>query len=330
MVELRSKLVGSAGQGWVHRLALGSAGLTLLLLIAGGLVTSLDVGLAVPDWPTSFGQPMLAFAWRAAPMGVQVEHIHRLLGALVGLATVVMALGVLVAERRRVVCWLSVAAVVAVLVQGVLGGLRVKWNALAGQELAILHGAVAHAFFALLVVLTVLTSGKWQRAPVVARAETRWLQATAGLLAGLVYLQIVLGAILRHLGNVGGVFVGHLVGAAAVVGLAMWLALVIGLDPGLRPFLGRSAFWAVGLAGLQVFLGLGAMLATNLVPPGLASAPTTTETVATILHVVCGALLFGFAGAVALGTFGYLEAPRTAATGTSTARHAAAVLEPAR
>ena len=119
---------------------------TLPLLYVGGSVTTYRVGLAVPDWPQTFGINMFLYDFWNAPFGVRVEHTHRLYGAAVGMATLLLAGWFLVFERRRWMKGLGVLAVVAVIVQGVLGGTRVTQ---VSTLLAAVHGVVGQAFFGL-------------------------------------------------------------------------------------------------------------------------------------------------------------------------------------
>ncbi|MBI4246734.1 MAG: COX15/CtaA family protein [Candidatus Rokubacteria bacterium] len=187
-----------------HRLALVTVAATLVVLVFGGLVTNTGAALAVPDWPTTFGYNMFLYPWAQMVGGVFYEHSHRLLGSVVGLLTLALAAALWRTGGR--VRWLGLAAVVAVVVQGVLGGLRVL---LLEDALAIVHGCVAQAFFALLATLALLTSPRAQDPGRRVEPSTRKLAVVA---AALVYLQIVLGALLTHAGWID----LHLVGAAAV------------------------------------------------------------------------------------------------------------------
>jgi cytochrome c oxidase assembly protein subunit 15 len=187
-----------------HWLALLTGGATLVLIVAGGLVTNTGSALAVPDWPTTFGHNMFLYPWSRMVGGVFYEHSHRLLGALVGLLTLGLA-----AALWRLGGGLRLAGVVAVIVvvaQGVLGGLRVV---LLQDVLAIVHGCLAQAFVALLAGLALATSARAVRpvAPLEPGARTAVLLAAA-----VVYVQIVFGALLTHAGWLE----LHLVGALAV------------------------------------------------------------------------------------------------------------------
>src|SRR3954453_21906471 len=126
-----------------HWMALFAAVFTLPLLFIGGSVTTYRVGMAVPDWPTTFGINMFLYDFWNAPFGVQVEHTHRLYGAAVGLATIGLMVWFLAFESRRWMKALGVAALFAVIVQGVLGGTRVTQ---VSTFLAAVHGSTGQAF----------------------------------------------------------------------------------------------------------------------------------------------------------------------------------------
>ena len=190
-----------------HGLALVTAAVTFVLILFGGLVTNTGAALAVPDWPTTFGHNMFLYPWAQMVGGVFYEHSHRLIGAFVGLLT--LALGVALWPSR--LRWLGVAAIVAVVAQGVLGGLRVV---LLEGTLAILHGCLAQAFFGLLVAIALLSartsSPSLRGLPPSTRAFT-----IATVI--LVYAQIVFGALLTHTGRID----LHLGGALGVFVLAL-------------------------------------------------------------------------------------------------------------
>ena len=137
-----------------------TAAATFVLIVFGGLVTNTGAALAVPDWPTTFGHNMFLFPWSEMVGGVLYEHSHRLLGAGVGLLTLALAGALALGEGRRWVRGLGVVAVLLVCAQGVVGGLRVV---LLQDTLAIVHGWLAQAFFALVVLLALVTGRAWRR-----------------------------------------------------------------------------------------------------------------------------------------------------------------------
>ena len=179
---------------WVHRFAVVTAGATLVLIFVGALVTSTGSGLAVPDWPLSFGQvfpPMVG--------GVLFEHGHRLVAAFVGLLTVTLMVLLTQWEPRVWVRWLARGAVLAVVLQGALGGVTVLLRL--PLAVSVTHACLAQAFLCLVIALAVCTSPGWQARPA-GRVEliqpALWLMAT--ITVGMVYVQLILGALMRHMG----------------------------------------------------------------------------------------------------------------------------------
>jgi len=240
---------------WPFRLAALTAATTLILILMGGLVTNTGSALAVPDWPTTFGQNMFLFPWEKMVGGVFYEHTHRLLGSLVGLLTVGLAVLLWRTDSRRSVRILGFVAVLAVIFQGVLGGMRVV---LLENGLALIHGCFAQAFLALIVTLAVVTSRFWHAAadepPIVATSKLRTL---VRVLVPLVYAQLVFGAILTHTGQR---LDAHLLFAGMVtLGVALLVTQVFSQEAQ-RSALRRPAVVLVALVGMQLSLGLAAYL----------------------------------------------------------------------
>lgn len=197
-VRLQTTGTGGKFQLWLHGYAAFTAACILLLICSGGFVTSKGAGLAVPDWPTSYGYNMFAFPISRWVGGVLYEHAHRLIASGVGLLTVGLALALLVSERRNWVRWLGAAAVVAVCVQGVIGGLRVQWLK---DYLGIPHAMLAQAFFALVSLITLVTSAWWLKprlAPASASRTLRTLRNLVVIGTLAIYAQLALGAAMRH------------------------------------------------------------------------------------------------------------------------------------
>ncbi|MBP2671305.1 MAG: putative Cytochrome oxidase assembly precursor [candidate division NC10 bacterium] len=201
----------SGWRPWPHRLAVVTTAATFLLILVGGVVTNTGTGMAVPDWPTTFGYNMFLYPWSKMVGGVLYEHTHRLLGSFVGSLTLTLAVLLWAVEPRGLVRGLGIAALAAVVIQGVLGGLRVV---LAAAGLAIVHGAFAHAFFALVAAIAVFTSRGWRAAaPLVRSAGTVRIGRLALWTTVGLYAQIVLGTLVTHRGAR---LDAHLVGAAVI------------------------------------------------------------------------------------------------------------------
>ncbi len=182
---------------WLNRFAWLTCVATLLLICSGGMVTSKNVGLAVPDWPTTFGYNMFLFPVSKWVGGILFEHTHRLMGSLVGFLTIILAVWLWLSEHRRWVRNLGVIALVGVILQGILGGLRVT---MMKDEIGIFHACVAQAFFGLLVVIAVVTTNFWQamdRRASVSDANPRMVQLAMAITIAI-YLQLALGATMRH------------------------------------------------------------------------------------------------------------------------------------
>jgi cytochrome c oxidase assembly protein subunit 15 len=277
---------------WRHRYALFLSGATVLLLAAGGLVTSTGSGLAVPDWPLSFGQVF-------PPMqgGVLFEHGHRLLAASIGVLTVVLAIWFARREERawvRRLAWTGLGAVIA---QGLLGGLTVLLRL--PPAVSVAHALLAQAFFAISVTLAVVTGPTWL-ADGRSIDDPGWppLHLLAAAAAVMVYLQTFLGAWMRHTGAglaipdaplafgrvippfaSSGIVVhfAHRVIALVAAALVFWLAARAARYRD-RLEIALPARLAATLVLLQIMLGAAAVRSR------LAVVPTT-------LHVVNGALL---------------------------------------
>lgn len=188
---------------WPHRWAVLLVLATFPLIWVGGLVTTYKAGMAVPDWPTTYGYNPFLYplaTWLYGPWDVFIEHGHRLWGSAVGLTTIALLVSVWFQDGRRWMRYCALGALAAVIFQGVLGGMRVRLDE---TLLARIHGCFGPAFFAFATALAVFTSAWWRRAgsegaaagePKVAGSLVRLAWVTA-LLA---YVQIVLGSLLRH------------------------------------------------------------------------------------------------------------------------------------
>jgi len=280
---------------------------TFLLVVAGGLVTSNEAGLAVVDWPNTFGSNMFLFPLTRMTGGIYYEHAHRLFGALVGLTTVALAVRLWRTDDRPWLRRLAIVAVALVIFQGMLGGLRVTGGfTLSTSEtdmapsiaLAVLHGVLGQVFLGLMVAIAVVTSRWWRLAPApeprstVAgdRSMQMWLIAT-------LVVQLVLGAVQRHLAW--GLII-HISLAAVVVMLAVVVgARAWGLYHGVWPVqrLGQAL---IGVVSIQVALGIAALAVTQ--GRAVVGSPTTLEVTITTAHQATGAVLLALAVALGLWT----------------------------
>src|SRR5258708_27700484 len=182
---------------WLHRFAWFTAIATLLLICSGGMVTSKGVGLAVPDWPTTFGHNMFLFPVSKWVGGILFEHTHRLMGSLVGFLTIILAVWLWLGEDRQWVRNFGVIALGGVILQGILGGLRVT---MMKDEIGIFHAWVAQAFLGLLVIIALVTTSFWRA---ISNATVNLkkfppLKSLAIAITIAIYVQLALGATMRH------------------------------------------------------------------------------------------------------------------------------------
>jgi cytochrome c oxidase assembly protein subunit 15 len=260
------------------------AGVTLLLIVAGALVTSNEAGLSVPDWPTTFGS---IYKMPHMVGGVKFEHGHRMVAEFVGLLTIALAIWTWRAERRRWLRVLGIAAVGTVIGQGILGGLTVLFYLPAPISSA--HAALAQTFFCIAVCIAIFTGRQWiEEVPRVEVDSRRPTLFTLTLLSIFVlYVQLILGAMFRHKGMS---WWPHIVHAAIVAVVLTWTAVrtlsVYSKIDGLR----KNAILLLSLLITQLCLGFAAFLMRvawgrdNL-------QPELPMVISTVSHVAFGALL---------------------------------------
>ena len=278
---------------------------TLVLVMVGGLVTSEDAGLAVVDWPNSFGTPMFLFPLARMVGGVFFEHSHRLIGSLVGLVTLALAVRLLATESRSSVKALGLGALALVIVQGILGGLRVTGHFTLSDSpdvtrpsltLAMVHGATGQIFFALLTALAAVTSRSWRELPrptgdARTASTDRWMSS---LVVAALLVQLMLGLRLRHLG-VGAMI--HITFAVVVVGLATATAVrMVARYTHLTP-LRKAGAALMAHAFTQLVLGGVAFMA---VAHARTAGSGPFDVIAATLHQTVGAILLANATLVAV------------------------------
>jgi heme a synthase len=178
----------------LHRYAKLVTVFTVLLIAAGGMVTSTDSGLSVPDWPTTYGWNMFTFPLSKMVGGIQYEHSHRLIASTVGFLTIILAVWTWRVEPRRWIRFLGVACLGAVVVQGLLGGITVLMRL--PPAVSIGHAALAQLFFCLTLTLAVVISPGWRTA--LPSLDDPLLRRLAAFTTFAVYVQILLGATMRH------------------------------------------------------------------------------------------------------------------------------------
>lgn len=286
---------------WLHIYTRLLVVATFLLVLAGGLVTSTGSGLAVPDWPLSYGQWM-------PPMvgGIFYEHLHRIIGAVVGLMTLILALWLLFSEKRTWLRWLGICALAMVVVQGILGGMTVLY--LLPAPVSILHGCLAQTFFALVVCLSFFTSREWVCLPpslppprLVAGGGNRWGVRLLIMTTALIYAQLILGAATRHMDNQL-VVISHMVGAILVlIHVVGVLILVFRSSDREIALLHYPALFLGIVFTLQFALGIGAFVYTAVLHETI--QPTAGKIFFLTGHQTLGALLLAASAYLALRVY---------------------------
>ena len=182
---------------WLNRFAWITCVATLFLICSGGMVTSKGVGLAVPDWPTTFGYNMFFFPVSKWIGGIFFEHTHRLIASAVGFLTIILTIWLWRSEPRKWVRSLGIIALCAVILQGVLGGLRVT---MLKDEIGVFHACLAQAFLGLVVVIALATSKFWRTLAdiVVDPKKIITIKTIAFATTVAIYVQLALGATMRH------------------------------------------------------------------------------------------------------------------------------------
>lgn len=274
---------------------------TLALIAIGGLVTSMDVGLAVPDWPTSYGYNMFLFPFTKMVGGIFYEHAHRLIGSLVGLETLILCAWLWLSWRRTgatAIARMGTLALVLVIVQGLLGAFRVIIVNRLGHETALAF-AVVHALTAQLFLLSIIwlairlpqrTSAPPQPAswlPAQSPAAST-LRNLARLSVVLILAQTVLGALTRHF-HFDWALLAHLLGAIAIAFLTLSLLTLLLIHAHHRPA-HRLAFALMFTLALQLILGGVAWWVTSRMDE-IDQALSPAATAVTAGHVVTGALM---------------------------------------
>ena len=277
----------------LHRLSIVLAAMTLMLLVAGALVTSNGAGDSVPDWPLSFGRWVINSNYFVA--NVRYEYSHRVIAFLVGTTTLALTIRAWIVAASPLIRKLTLFAFAGVVTQALIGGARVSFPAYK-PLIAIPHALVAQSFFALIVALVAFTSDRWREPrPLNEDGRTSPARHLAILTVGAVLAQSTLGAGFRH-----GAFgvAPHIAGAVAVSLAAVWTVVVILRGYGRDAYLRRPALALLALLSCQVILGLltyAARLLSYNDPQPL--EPMITLTVA---HVIVGALTLASAVVLAL------------------------------
>ena len=167
-----------------------------LLIFKGALVTSNYAGLTVPDWPSSYGYNMFTFPYEKWVGGIFYEHFHRLMASGIGVLTVIAVFWIWLKEKRRSVRLLAYTALLAVILQGVLGGLTVRYGL--PPQVSVAHGVLGQTFFCITILLAYWYSKEWTYREIPPSSAGNILYRLSVFCLALVFVQLILGAIMRH------------------------------------------------------------------------------------------------------------------------------------
>lgn len=276
----------------VHKYAVFVVCWTILLFVAGALVTSKDAALSVPDWPKSFGTWFPSLRMLAG--GAFFEHSHRVIAGAMGIFTLLLAILVWMKEKRAWLRWLSAIAVGGVVAQAVLGGEVVRQ--LLHYWLPVAHASFAQIVFAAVLGITVFTSKWWvSEQPQLEDSGAPSIQFLAILNAAVIYLQVILGAGFRHREIP---IWPHLAGALVVLGVVTWTAVALRKRFGQSRELRKARILLHAIFGTQFILGFGAYW--SRLSTADAPQPMPVMVWLTVIHTVVGAILFAFSVLIVL------------------------------
>lgn len=267
------------------------------LVVIGGGVTTYRVGMAVPDWPATFNENMWTYPLEKMleeGWGVTLEHLHRLTATAVGLVSICVVLTCFIRRSRLAVTLTAFATLFAISVQGVLGGTRVLANS---QNLAFLHGVLAQAVVALIVVLAVVASDTWASTRPSVSKYARGAIVLGPMVSGVVFAQVALGAWLRHHGDIVALMIHATLALFVIVmvliqskqlGLAATEGQGIGVDR--RPLAILQGL-LLGSLIVQFTLGVLATVAIWFISDGMEAQVSVGEAIFATAHVLVGAVL---------------------------------------
>jgi cytochrome c oxidase assembly protein subunit 15 len=290
----------------LHRFAKFVVAWTVLLFVAGALVTSNDAALSVPDWPKSFGTWFPSLRMLAG--GALFEHAHRVIAGVLGFLVLALAILIWVKDSRRWLRWFGAIAVAGVVVQAILGGEVVRQ--LLHYWLPVIHACFAQVVFAAVLGIAVFTSRWWvSERPQLLDSGSPSIHTVATLNAEVIFLQVVLGAGFRHQELP---VWPHVAGAFVVMATVVWTAVALRKRFGNSLELSRARMLLHSIFGIQFLLGFAAYwsrLATVRAPQ-----PMPVMVLLTVVHTVVGALLFAFSTLVVLMCYRIVPKGRTVET----------------
>ena len=179
---------------WLRRLTKATVFFTLFLIFVGALVKSHEVGLSVPDWPTTYGKQMFAFPLSDMVGGIFYEHGHRMMATFVGFITLVQTICLGFSNQQRWVKKTAYASLLLVIIQGIFGGITVLF--FLPPVISIIHGVLAQTFFVLTILIAYGISNERSRR--IEDNESLEVKKYSLIILVMVYIQLILGALMRH------------------------------------------------------------------------------------------------------------------------------------
>jgi len=293
---------------WLHIWAVLTVVSAFLAITGGAVVTTLRVGMADQVWPT-YPWHLALISWKEPSAGFLIEHTHRLLAYLAGLCVVVLTIGL---WWNRCLPWLRYTCLIAIIIQGLLGGFRVRLDAWLGSDLKLIHGSFAQIVLALAVCAAVMTARSWHEPGTQSDQQgAESLRYASMLCTVAIFLQIVLGGFVRHTNSSLGQR-GHLLVAFVVVATVAWLLHRASDAQGLEPGLRRAVWCLAGLLAVQILLGVETWM-TKFVPGVFPDAQPVTirQAIIRTAHYVVGAGVFGWAVVTSLHAFRHVLIMKT-------------------
>ncbi len=290
---------------FLNRFALFTAACTFILIVAGGLVTSTESGLSVPDWPLSYGQafpPMIG--------GIRFEHTHRLIAGFVGLLTLALMLVVFKTDERKWMKGLGAAAFLAVVLQAVLGGITVLY--LLPRAVSVTHACLAQSFFSLITCLAYFTSREWREGQTAETPVAASLQRLIAVTALFIFLQLVVGALVRHGKKTDPIIQSHYMLAFLIFIHTIFVLMKTSREAGVKKKFFPHALLLAGLVTFQIFIGFGAFIFTRMLE---SPVPSTGNVLFTTAHQANGALILATATLLTVRLLRFLKAPASQPAG---------------
>src|SRR5438552_8802168 len=291
----------TAFNSWHHRTAVFIGFATLVVIVAGAVVTSEGAGLSVPDWPTSYGHLVKLPPWVG---GIVYEHSHRMIAWFTGLCTMVIGFWTWFVDRRRWMKFLAFGALGTIILQGILGGVTVLH--FLPPAISTAHAAVAQTFFCIAVAIAVFTGQNWvEQVPDPALDERRPTLLVLSLLSiFILYVQLILGAMFRHHGMP---WWPHVLNALVVALVLTWTAIRAVVRFHRIDAIRRPAVGLLFLLVIQLCLGFPAFL-TRVIWGADAPQPETPMVLSTVAHVAVRALLLATTAVLTLQVWRHVPA----------------------